>query len=130
MENGKYKVLIVDDEEVNASFLTEVLEDASFLTVVATDGLEALGMLQQFPDIDIILLDRMMPNMDGISTMEEIRKNPKWAVKPVIMQTAAGSTSDVIEGSATGVYYYLTKPFDDNMVLSVVQAAVGDIERQ
>ncbi len=124
------KILIVDDDELNVKILEEILEDAEFDTVSAENGVQALERLREHDDIAIILLDRMMPVMDGMQFMEEIKKHPEWADKPVIMQTAANQPKEVIEGSASGVYYYLTKPFDEQIVLSVIRAAIDDMEKQ
>lgn len=123
------KILIVDDDELNIKILEEILGDAEFQTVAAENGREALERLREHPDIGIILLDRMMPQMDGMQFMQEIKKHPQWAKKPVIMQTAASQPREVIEGTASGVYYYLTKPFDEQIVLSVIRAAMDDMER-
>lgn len=123
------KILVVDDDDLNIKILNEILYDAKFTTVTAEDGEQALARLQEHDDIDIILLDRMMPNMDGMAFMEELKKRPEYVGMPVIMQTAAASVQDVIEGSNSGVYYYLTKPYEENMVLSVVRAAADEVTK-
>ena len=71
----------------------------------------------------------MMPNMDGMTFMKEFAKRPEWAYKKVIMQTAANQPKDVIEGKTTGVYYYLSKPFESEIVLSIVRAAIDEIHQ-
>lgn len=118
------KILIVDDDELNRKILKEILEDGEFESVEACDGLEAFDMLKKESDIGLILLDRRMPNMDGMQFMEEMRNRPEYKDIPVIMQTAANSPREVIEGSSTGVYYYLTKPYDEQIVISIVRAAL------
>ena len=123
------KVLVVDDDELNRKILTSILEDAKFEVVEAQDGVVALEQMEQHSDIQIILLDRMMPRMNGMEFMEEFKKRPDWEGKKVIMQTAANQPKDVIEGNKTGVYYYLSKPFDDEIVMSVVRAACDDINK-
>ena len=123
------KILIVDDDRLNRKVLSTMLHDAGFETVQATDGLEALKALENDNDIKVILLDRMMPNMDGMEFMREFSKRAQWVYKKVIMQTAANQPKDVIEGKSTGAYYYLTKPFDSTILLSVVRAAIDDINK-
>jgi DNA-binding response OmpR family regulator len=122
------KVLIVDDEPMNISILEEILEDEGFETYTAGNGNEALAVLQSTADIQIILLDKMMPDMDGMAFMDEFNKHPEWSSKRVIMQTAATSDEDVVEGSNTGVFYYLTKPFNSSIILSLIRAAKEDIK--
>ena len=123
------KILVVDDDELNRKILLSILNDDGFDVIQAEDGVIALEKMNAYPDIQVILLDRMMPNMDGMEFMKEFSKRPQWAYKKVIMQTAANQPKDVIEGKTTGVYYYLTKPFDSGIVLSVVRAAVDDINK-
>lgn len=122
------KILIVDDDELNRKILIEILTHADFEVVEAEDGKEALQALENDSSIKIILLDRMMPNMNGMEFMDRFSTKAEWRNKKVIMQTAANQPKDVIEGNATGVYYYLTKPFDEDIVLSVVRSAASDIE--
>lgn len=122
------KILIVDDDELNVKILEEILEDADFQTVSAENGLEAMDRLKEHADVELILLDRMMPKMDGMQFMEEIKKQPEWENTPIIMQTAANQPKEVIEGTSAGAYYYLTKPFDEQVVLSVVRAAIDEMK--
>lgn len=123
------RVLIVDDDELNRKILRTILQDAQFEITEAADGLEALAALKADTSIQIVLLDRMMPNMDGITFMKEFNQRPEWVYKKVIMQTAANQPKDVISGKATGIYYYLSKPFDDDILVSVVRAAADEITR-
>lgn len=81
-------------------------------------------MLQENKDISLILLDRMMPKLDGISFMERLRSNLRNI--PVIMQTAAADHHSVVHGINSGVYYYLTKPFSQDLLSSIVNSALND----
>lgn len=121
------KILVVDDDKLNRKVLKGMLDGAGLQSVEAADGLEALECLEKVSDIQIILLDRMMPKMDGMTFMQEMARRPEWKRKKVIMQTAANQPKDVIEGKATGAYYYLSKPFDEDILLSVVRAAIDDL---
>jgi CheY-like chemotaxis protein len=122
------KILIVDDDEMNIEILVDILEDAGFETTYAENGQEALGVLESDAagKIKLILLDRMMPVMDGMEFKEAISLDDRWKDIPIIFQTAASQPKDLVEGMQTGAYYYLTKPFDKEILLSIVHAAMKD----
>lgn len=129
MGEQKYTLLIVDDEPFNLDILQEHLEDEGYDIITASNGEQALDiLLNGRSDISSILLDRMMPGMDGIEVLKKIKLEPKYKNIPVIMQTAAASDSNVIEGLEAGAYYYLTKPFEPELVVTVVKAALADYE--
>ncbi|WP_410497753.1 response regulator [Chitinibacter sp. S2-10] len=120
------RVLIVDDEPFNLEILSEHLSDAGYETVTAMDGEEAWEVLQADRiGFDTILLDRMMPRMDGMQVLAKLKQHPEFQHIPVIMQTAVGAAENVQEGLAAGAYYYLIKPFQREMLLAIVSAAVG-----
>lgn len=121
------KILIVDDDDLNRKILQTVLDDAELESVQAENGQAALDLIEQQPDIKIVLLDRMMPVMNGMEFMAEYLKRPDADDRAVIMQTAANQPKDVIEGKAAGAYYYLTKPFDEDVALSVIRSAIDDL---
>ncbi len=123
---NKVKVLAVDDEQLNLKILKMHLEEAGFDTVLAEDGRSALNRLEEHPDIDVILLDRMMPVMDGMTCLNEIKTDERLREIPVIMQTAAAATDQVLQGINAGVYYYLTKPYDEQILLGIVRSALYD----
>lgn len=120
-------VLVVDDEINNLMILKTDLEDVGYKVITAKDGQEAWDLLVEGKkDIKAILLDRMMPNMNGMEFMQKIKAKPELANIPVIMQTAAAEKEQVIQGIEAGVYYYLTKPYDLHIMLSIVHAAIID----
>ncbi|QLG86979.1 response regulator [Chitinibacter bivalviorum] len=120
------RVLIVDDEPFNLEILSEHLHDAGYETATATDGEDAWEVLQaDRKGFDTILLDRMMPRMDGMQVLAKLKQHPDFQHIPVIMQTAVGAAENVQEGLAAGAYYYLIKPFQREMLLAIVAAAVG-----
>jgi len=126
MEKHQTHILIVDDEELNLEIISEYLSE-DYKTSTAEDGLIAWEMLEKDPDIyDVILLDRMMPNMNGMEVLEKIKLHPVLKYCPVIFQTAKASVSDISEGLNAGAFYYLTKPFEEEVLLSVVNTAVND----
>lgn len=127
MSNENRTLLIVDDEPFNLDILQEHLEDEGYVIVRAEDGQTALDIIHSNSyDFSAILLDRMMPNMDGIEVLKQINANPEYSRIPVIMQTAAASDNDIKEGIDAGAFYYLTKPFEPGLMLSVVQSALID----
>ncbi|MGL4604035.1 MAG: response regulator, partial [Iodobacter sp.] len=81
------RVLIVDDEPFNLEILSEHLTDAGYEVVVAEDGEIAWGILSKDRDFDTVLLDRMMPRMDGMALLARLRQQPEFEHLPVIMQT-------------------------------------------
>jgi len=123
---NKPKVLAVDDEELNLDIMTIHMSGAGYEVIIAEDGLIALQKLEQHPDIDVIVLDRMMPNMDGMQFLDQIKAGKQFRDVPIIMQTAAAASDQVLQGINAGVYYYLTKPYDDEMLLSILKSAVRD----
>jgi len=126
MENNKAHILIVDDEELNLEIITEYLSE-DYQTSTATDGAIAWAMLEKDPETyDVILLDRMMPNMSGMEVLEKLKQHPILQHRPIIFQTAKASVADIAEGLNAGAFYYLTKPFNEEVLLSVVKTAVND----
>jgi len=126
MNDKKPKVLIVDDEVFNLDILQTDLEGAGFEIIRAEDGVIALEKLKQFPDIDLIVLDRMMPNMDGMQLTQTLKGDPLYKEIPIIMQTAAGQSQQVKEGLAAGIFYYLIKPYNESLLISIVKNALRE----
>jgi CheY-like chemotaxis protein len=126
----KTKVLAVDDEKLNLKILDMHLREAGFETVLAEDGRAALRSLEEHPDIAVILLDRMMPKMDGMACLREIKADARLRDIPVIMQTAAAATEQVLQGINAGVYYYLTKPYDERILLGIIRSALDDAKKR
>ena len=119
-------VLVVDDEVFNLEIIKEELEDEGYLTDTVENGTQALEMLKQYPDrYQAVLLDRMMPDMDGIEVLHYMKKDEKLQGIPVIMQTAKATQADVKDGLDAGVLYYLTKPFEKKDLLAIVDTAVS-----
>jgi CheY-like chemotaxis protein len=123
------KVLAVDDEALNLTILEDVLIDEGFEVITANHGRDALEKLKSHKDIELILLDRMMPEMDGMTAFHNIRENPSFAHIPVIMQTAMADKESVIDGIEAGVFHYLTKPYRREMLTAVIRSALADIRR-
>jgi CheY-like chemotaxis protein len=127
LDTPKNKILIVDDESLVRDLISKYLCDAGYDTVEVSDGVEAWSILQQ-PEhrFDSVVLDRNMPKMDGLELLKKIKAHPTLNTLPVIMQTASGKKHEVLEGLQAGCYYYLTKPFEKDLLVSIVKTAVFD----
>lgn len=115
------KVLIADDDMRNIYSLTNVLEDQGMHVVVAYDGRQAIDELDANPDIDIILMDIMMPEMDGIDATKSIRSKPEYHNLPIIAITAKAMTGDKEKCIAAGVSDYISKPIELPKLLSLMR---------
>lgn len=126
----KTTVLAVDDNPAALRLLESMLEREKYRVLTAVDGVDALGVMEEHGvNIDIILLDRIMPRMDGIAFCQKIKADPRFRFIPVIMQTAAGQPQEIKEGIEAGVFYYLVKPLARETLLSIVEAARVKIHR-
>jgi CheY-like chemotaxis protein len=122
-------LLVVDDEPLNLMLIGKYLKDR-YRLVTARDGREAWERLQGSPqEFDAVLLDLMMPRMHGMQVLKRIKAHNQLEVLPVIVQTALASPEDIHKGIRAGAYYYLTKPFEKEMLRSVVATAVHDHQR-
>jgi signal transduction histidine kinase/DNA-binding response OmpR family regulator/CHASE3 domain sensor protein len=120
------KVLIVDDDVRNIYSLTKALEVFKMNVITAFDGKEAIKILGEHPDTDIVLLDMMMPNMDGYETAEKIRSMPKFLNLPLIAVTAKAMTGDREKCIKAGASDYITKPVDIDQLLSLLRVWLYD----
>lgn len=120
-------LLVVDDELDNLVILESFLLDASYVVDTAKDGKVAWDMLTASPQkYDLVLLDWMMPNMDGIQVLENIQNHNQLYKTQVIMQTARARPDEIKRGIAKGAWYYLTKPFSEKTLLDIVKTAIRD----
>lgn len=120
------KILAVDDEATNLHILEEHLTEAGYAVITAASGQEAITALEGAPDCALVLLDMMMPGMNGLDTLKMIKQNPATSFIPVIMQTASGERTHVTTAKNSGIYYYLLKPYDQKRLLNAVQKALHD----
>lgn len=123
--NGK-TVLVVDDDVRNIYSLTKALEVLKMNVITAIDGKEALNALNEHPETDVVLLDMMMPNMDGYETATRIRENNKFKKLPVIAVTAKAMTGDREKCINAGASDYITKPVDVDQLLSLLRVWLYD----
>ncbi|PLS68149.1 MAG: hybrid sensor histidine kinase/response regulator [Cyanobacteria bacterium M5B4] len=113
-------LLIVDDNATNLHVLSDVLDDAGFEVRVAQNGEIALQKVEYDPP-ELILLDVMMPGLNGFDTCERLKANPKTADIPIIFMTALSETVDKVRGLSLGAVDYITKPFQQDEVLARVK---------
>ncbi len=127
----KAKVLIVDDMKLMREILRKFLESDGYLVQSASNGLEAWQLLNGSEQaFDIVVTDRDMPQMDGMELLAKIKGDPRFAELPVIFQTGISSRDAIVEGIKAGVYLYLTKPYDEKVLLAFVASAIDDSRRQ
>ncbi len=115
------KILIVDDDVRNIFSLTSVLEQQGMHVVFAENGRDAIRLLQEQAGIDLVLMDVMMPEMDGYETTRAIREMPQFAQLPIISLTAKAMKGDREKSIAAGASDYITKPVDVDQLLSLMR---------
>lgn len=115
------KILLADDDMRNVFSLSALLDEQGIEVVSAGDGNEALEMLQQNPDVDLVLMDIMMPGMDGYEAMRRIRLNPRHTNLPVIALTAKAMAGDREKCIEAGASDYISKPVENNKLLSLLR---------
>ena len=109
--NKKPLILIVDDEPFNVDYLEQELEDLQYDTISAGNGQEALQQVAAH-EPDMILLDIMMPLMDGFGVLERLKGNKQWRDIPVVVISAMSDMNSIVRGIELGAEDYLPKPFD------------------
>ncbi|OAR26486.1 hybrid sensor histidine kinase/response regulator [Streptomyces sp. ERV7] len=116
------RVLIVDDDIRNVFALTHVLGRVGMPVLYAENGREGIETLERNPDVELVLMDIMMPEMDGYETIEAIRRSPLWAELPIVALTAKAMPGDREKSIAQGANEYVPKPVDVDRLLTVVCA--------
>lgn len=122
MKNN-YKILVVDDQPDNVFLLEDRLNKEGFNVIKAYDGISAIDKVKK-ENPDLILLDVMMPKMDGFEVCKSLSSNDKTRLTPIIMVTALNSTSDIEKGFEAGAFDYIKKPFNRVELLARVKAAL------
>lgn len=120
-------VLVVDDERDIRRPLARMLESHGYGTLQATNGAEALDYLRRIPTIDLVLMDVMMPEIDGYQALASMREERPLNRTPVVMLTAKSQTTDAVKGYSLGADYYIPKPFANETVLNAVDYLIGDL---
>lgn len=127
MPNEKVRVLIADDDLLMQEVLCRYLEKSGYDVVLAGSGVEAWALLEkEGATFDVVLLARMMPKMNGMEVLSKIKESDYLRQIRVIMYTSTSTTQQMKEGIEAGVFYYLVKPFPQEVFLAIVESAVRD----
>ena len=116
---GDVKILVVDDEERMRKLIKDFLSKSGYIVIEAANGVDAFNTFSSNNDIALIIMDVMMPKMDGYETSEEIRK---ISDVPILMLTAKSEDKDELRGFEVGVDEYITKPFNPKILVARVEA--------
>jgi DNA-binding NarL/FixJ family response regulator len=117
------RILIVDDEPLNVDYLEQELEELGFATETASSGAEALERVAADPP-DLVLLDVMMPEMDGITALRMLKRDPETRLIPVVLMTALNAVEDRVSGIEAGADDFLSKPVDERELLARIRTAL------
>ena len=118
-------ILAVDDDPVNLHIIGEIFKREPVSLSYAESGEHALRMLgDPLNSFDVVLLDRMMPGLDGLEVLRRMKAEPRLSHTPVVMQTAAAAPDEVCEGLTAGAHYYLTKPYAPSTLRTIVRSAL------
>ena len=115
------KILVVDDEEAARDFVKRVLEQEGYTVFTAVSGVDALVLLEQEPEIDLILLDIMMPVLNGFELLDMIHANPALAKLKIIMVSALAQVDDKVKAFTSGAHDYMVKPIEKAELLARLQ---------
>ncbi|HVN84049.1 MAG TPA: response regulator [Candidatus Binatia bacterium] len=119
------KILVVDDNPDSITILQSILETRGYTVLVASSGVEALRIVDGDPKPDLVLLDVMMPEMNGLEVLQKIKETHATARIPVILVTAKTHDDDVLSGYQYGADYYITKPFTAKQLLYGIDLVLG-----
>ncbi|MGE5385338.1 MAG: response regulator [Betaproteobacteria bacterium] len=123
----KERILVVDDEQLDLFLIQEYLAEEPLILDLEADPTAAWWRLEApASDYSLVIVDRAMPGLDGLGFLRRMKENPRFADIPVIVQTGAAVPEQVREGLQAGAYYYLTKPYSQGALVSIVRSAVGD----
>jgi CheY-like chemotaxis protein len=123
------KILLVDDDVRNIFALTNALEQKGVIVEIGRNGFEAISKLDSTPDIDLVLMDVMMPGMDGLEATRQIRTDARFRKLPIIAITAKAMKNDQEECLAAGASDYLAKPIDLDRLYSLLRVWMPKMER-
>ncbi len=124
MEDSK-KILLVDDEPISLHVLSEFLDEAHFLHEESENGRDALLKLKSAPnDYSVVVMDRIMPYMSGMEMLREMQNSKELQKIPVIMLTGLGEKEDIIDAVKAGVFDYLTKPVEKELLIKLIERAL------
>ena len=118
-------ILVVDDNPDSITILQSILETRGYGVLIANSGMEALQVVQSTPLPDLVLLDVMMPEMNGLEVLQKLKESHATTKIPVILVTAKTHDEDVLSGYQYGADYYITKPFTAKQLLYGIDLVLG-----
>ena len=129
-EESVLTILVVEDNRIERMFMEEQIRELGHSMMAAEDGQQALDTLRSMEiPVDVILMDRMMPVMDGLTAVRRIKDDPRLRNIPIIMITGAATAKEMQEGIDAGVFYYLVKPVNEDVLKSVLLAATREAQQ-
>ena len=123
MDKGEQHILVIEDNEMNRELLTRRLEKEGYSVAKAEDGYIGLGMLD-VKKFDLVMLDLLMPNIDGFEVLDKMQAHPQWKNIPVIVITSINDVDTAAECIKKGAADYLTKPFHSVILLARVESTL------
>ena len=126
---AKKKVLVIDDENDILLIIKSALHEEGYDVATANNGYDGLALAEDASP-DLIILDIMMPEMDGFEVLQQLRENEKTARIPIVILTGMSSKDKIREALNKGIDYYIVKPFEYQDLVSKVKIAIDDAERQ
>ena len=120
----RYLILVAEDDPSVRRMLQQLLRSIGDVEAVE-DGLAAWERLQSGPLPSLIVTDLMMPRLDGLELVRQLKDHPEWSRIPVVMLTAKTRARDIVDGINAGARFYLTKPFKPEDLLAKVEKALG-----
>ena len=127
INGADYKIMIVDDIPINTKLLEKILEKVDFRLSIFNNSQQAFDSLLDI-DPDIILLDVMMPGLDGVTFLTRLRADHRFDHIHVIMVTAVSETEEIVKANALGVNDYITKPVNSKTLTSCIAKHIREIE--
>jgi len=119
-------VLVVDDEESLRNFAAKLIAARGYQVVTAGDGAAALAILSAGTRVDLLVLDVMMPGLDGLQTLEQVRSRGHTRL-PAVLLTAQSADEEILNGYQRGADCYITKPLQPRTLLNIVDYLIGDL---
>lgn len=124
-ESGEKHILVADDEAHIGRIIKIKMEQGPFRVTLAFDGQEAVDVLEQEVDLDLVVLDLMMPRLSGLDVLDRIRSSEKWKDLPCIILTAAGQEEYEREARTSGATDFITKPFSPKKLYALIAQLTG-----
>jgi DNA-binding response OmpR family regulator len=124
MSSNDKKILVVDDEDLTTELAKTFLEKHGFTVLIASDGENGLELAES-ENPDLILLDVMLPTLDGFEVCKRLKENEKFKNTPILMFTAKGLSSDIEKGEAVGADEYIVKPFSGKALVATIRRHLG-----